>query len=56
MGGGGRCCPLVLDYAPCGGGAEWFGDLDETSSCWELVLWEDVILLVGLSGRGGSWS
>ena len=30
------------------------GDPDETSLCWELVLWEAVGLLVGLSGGGDS--
>ena len=36
--------------ATCGGGAELFKDPDQTSSCWELVLWEEVGLLMGLSG------
>ena len=26
------------------------------SSCWGLVLWEEVRLLVGLSGGGSGWS
>ena len=29
---------------------------DWTSSCWDLVLWEEVRLLGGLRGGGGSWS
>ena len=32
------------------------GDLDKASSYWELAFWEEVGLLVGLSGGGGSWS
>ena len=36
-----------------GVGLNILGELDETSSCWELiVLWEEVKLLVGLSGGG----
>ena len=31
-------------------------DPDRDSSCWGLVLWEEVRLLVGLSGGGGGWS
>ena len=31
-------------------------DPDRYSSCWGLVLWEEVRLLVGLSGGGGGWS
>ena len=31
-------------------------DPDSDSSCWGLVLWEEVRLLVGLSGGGGGWS
>ena len=31
-------------------------DPDRDSSCCGLVLWEEVRLLVGLSGRGGGWS
>ena len=30
-------------------------DPDRDSSCWGLVLWEEVRLLVGLSGGGGGW-
>ena len=37
-----------------GVGLNSLGELDETASCWELiVLWEEVKLLVGLSGGGG---
>ena len=31
-------------------------DPDRDSSCWRLALWEEVRLLVGLSGVGGGWS
>ena len=31
-------------------------DWDRDSSCWGLALWEEVRLLVGLSGEGGGWS
>ena len=31
-------------------------DPDRDSSCWGLVLWEEVRLLVGLSGGGRGWS
>ena len=30
-------------------------DPDRDSSCWGLVLWKEVGLLVGLSGGGGGW-
>ena len=30
-------------------------DSDWDSSCWGLVLWKEVGLLVGLSGGGGGW-
>ena len=32
------------------------GDLGWVSSCWDLVLWKEVRLLVGLSGGEGGWS
>ena len=32
------------------------GDPHRGSSCWELVLWKVVRLLVGLSWGGGGWS
>ena len=30
-------------------------DPDRDSSCWGLVLWKEVRLLVGLIGGGGDW-
>ena len=30
-------------------------DPDRASSCWGLVLWKEVRLLVGLSGGGSGW-
>ena len=30
-------------------------DPDRDSSCWGLVLWKEVGLLVGLSGEGVGW-
>ena len=32
------------------------GDPGWVSSCWDLVLWKEVRLLVGLSGGEGGWS
>ena len=48
--------PFVLDYVTCGVGPNSSGNPDVDSSCWELVLQEEVRLLVRLRGGKGSWS
>ena len=48
MGGDG-----YLFWTMLGVGLNSSRDPDRDSSCWELVLWKEVRLLVGLSGGGG---
>ena len=52
-GGDGHLFWIVL---LAGVGLNSSGDPGWVSSCWDLVLWKEVGLLVGLSGGEGGWS